>query len=105
VIDWRQRKIPGRLAAARKHRGISQERTAAALGMSLSTYRRWEKRQTRRPMLAYYVNAAHLFDVPLTSLIDDEYLEWTVLDPDTPRGPNHDLYRTNPNRPNLPPAP
>ena len=73
---------PSRLEAARRARGVKQQDLASAIGIGVSTYRRLERKQIPGPPLAYFVNCAMVLDVPITSLIDDEYLLWTQLTDD-----------------------
>lgn len=77
--QWKRLNVGSRLEAARRHRGLRQEDMAPALGVSLSTYRRLENLQLAEPSIRLLSNCAILLDVPLTSLIEDEWCEWAQL--------------------------
>ena len=97
---------PSRLVAARKHRGVSQERMAGAVGLALATYRRLETGENTNPPLRYLVNCALVLRVELSSLIEDEWLEWAQLGnrgPVAPAEPS-EFWLPSRNRPALPPA-
>lgn len=68
------------LAMWRRNRGPTQKRMAEQMGISLATYKRFERGDIARPPLAYFVNASILLDVPLERLIDQRHLEWQPLD-------------------------
>ena len=95
-----------RLVAARKHRGVSQERMAVALGLSLATYRRLETKENPNPQLRYLVNCALLLRVELSSLIEDEWLEWAQLGNRGPAAPAEpsEFWLPSRHRPALPPS-
>jgi DNA-binding XRE family transcriptional regulator len=79
--NWHVYDVRSRLAAARRHRGVTQEEMAAAVGLSLATYRRLENGELPNPPLRYLTNCALALDVELTALLEDEWLQWTAFKP------------------------
>lgn len=63
--DWDRRGVRSRLAVARQSRGLSQERLAPTVGLSLATYRRLEAGRIDNPPLRYLVNCALALGVEL----------------------------------------
>lgn len=55
---------------------------AEQMGLSLPTYKRFDRGEIVRPPLAYFVNASIILEVPLECLIDARYLYWQSLDND-----------------------
>ncbi|MFL5866688.1 MAG: helix-turn-helix domain-containing protein [Thermoleophilaceae bacterium] len=102
---WGQHSVRSRLAAARKHRGVSQIDLARAVGMSLASYRRLETGEMENPGLRYLVNCALALDIELTALIEDEWLEWAVLEERAPTQPPdpRELWRPRQDPPARPP--
>ena len=76
-----QTKIETRLAAWRTKRNITQAELAAAVGMSLTTYRKLERGDFDNPPLRYLVNCSIALDCKLDELLDDRYREWYPFDP------------------------
>jgi transcriptional regulator with XRE-family HTH domain len=82
------------LARVRMARGVTQEELADAIGISLPTYRRLERKGMENPGLRYLVNAALALGVELDVLIEDEWREWMVFDESRPEPPPpDDLWR------------
>ena len=52
---------------------------AEQMGLSLPTYKRFDRGEIKRPPLAYFVNASIILDVPLERLIDPQHLHWQSL--------------------------
>jgi transcriptional regulator with XRE-family HTH domain len=102
--EWRRLDVRSRLAAARRHRGLRQEDVAPAVGLSLSTYRRLENLQLDNPPLRYLVNCAIVLDVPLTSLLEDEWCEWMQFAEHAPAEPPEVSFWPRHDRPALPPG-
>lgn len=88
-----------RLARARMSRGVTQDELAAAIGISVPTYRRLERGQTDNPPLRYLVNAALALGVELDELIEDEWRTWLVLDSRAAAPPAPDEFWRRPYRP------
>lgn len=89
---WAQtsREPQTRLAGVRMKRGATQQRTAAAVGLSLTTYRRLERGEIAHPPLAWLRNLSIAFDVELEEILEPGWGDgWTVLDAraDTPPTP------------------
>jgi len=80
---WAQssRQPQTRLAGVRMKLGATQERTSAAVGLSLTTYRRLERGEIAHPPLAWLQNLAIAFGVELNEILEPGWGEgWTVLD-------------------------
>jgi transcriptional regulator with XRE-family HTH domain len=75
------------LARVRMARGLTQEELAEAIGISLPTYRRLERKDMDNPGIRYLVNAALALGVELDLLIEDEWREWMVFDDKRPAPP------------------
>lgn len=103
--DWRKTDARSRLAAARRHRGISQQDMAGYIGVSIATYRRLENKEIANPGLRYLVNCALVLEIELTALIEDEWLEWADLTDRTPPSPPELPWITRFGWPKQPPAP
>ena len=71
----------------RVERGLTQGKLAAAIGVSLETYRRLERGRIENPPLRYLGNAALVLGVELEALVEDEWRTWAVLSPDAPGPP------------------
>jgi transcriptional regulator with XRE-family HTH domain len=69
-----------RLARARAAKGVTQPRMAAAIGVSLATYRRLESGEQDNPPVRYLSNAALCLGVQLEDLIEDEWRTWATFD-------------------------
>jgi transcriptional regulator with XRE-family HTH domain len=80
-------------------RGVTQEELAAAIGISLPTYRRLERGQAENPGLRYLVNAALALGADLDLLIEDEWREWMVFDRERSAPPAPDEFWRRPYRP------
>ncbi len=65
-----------KLARARMSRGVTQEELAQAVGISVPTYRRLERGETKNPKLRHLVNCAIALGVELHDVIEDEWLQW-----------------------------
>lgn len=104
--DWEEKGVRSRLAAARRARGISQEELASRIGVPIASYRRLENGGIDNPRLGQLVNCAIALEVELTSLIEDDWLEWSKL---REHGPSEPPDKSLPGRrwewPQLPPAP
>jgi transcriptional regulator with XRE-family HTH domain len=74
-----QSDVRTRLAAHRVRRGIRQEDLAAAIGLSLTTYRELETGQMPNPPLRYLTNAAIALDVALDEIVEPEWREWLSI--------------------------
>jgi transcriptional regulator with XRE-family HTH domain len=75
-------------------RGVTQEELAGAIGISLPTYRRLERKDTDNPGVRYLANAALALGVDLDLLIEDEWREWMVFDGTRPAPPRaEDFWR------------
>lgn len=72
------------LARVRMARGLTQEELADAIGISLPTYRRLERKDMDNPGVRYLANAAIALGVELDLLIEDEWREWMVFDEQRP---------------------
>lgn len=92
-------KAESRLARARMARGVTQEELADAIGVSLPTYRRLERKQTGNPGLRYLMNAALALGADLDMLIEDEWREWMVFDQERPAPPAPDEFWRRPYQP------
>lgn len=103
LAEWRKLDVRSRLAAARRHRGVRQEDIAPAVGISLSTYRRLENGQLENPPLRYLVNCAIILEVPLTSLIEDDWLKWEQFAEHAPASPPDLQFWPRHDSPTLPP--
>ncbi|HTU86135.1 MAG TPA: helix-turn-helix transcriptional regulator [Solirubrobacteraceae bacterium] len=84
------------LARVRMARGLTQEELADAIGISLPTYRRLERRDMDNPGLRYLANAAIALGVELDLLIEDEWREWMVFDEQRPTPPHADEFWRRP---------
>jgi transcriptional regulator with XRE-family HTH domain len=84
------------LARVRMARGLTQEELAEAIGISLPTYRRLERKDMDNPGIRYLVNAALALGVELDLLIEDEWREWMVFDHKTPAPPRADEFWRRP---------
>jgi transcriptional regulator with XRE-family HTH domain len=92
-----QAKATTRLARWRIERGIMQKDLAAAIGLSLTTYRELETGAMVNPPLRYLTNAAIALDVELAELIEPEWLEWMRIRGGTSAPPDRDaLWHTAP---------
>lgn len=60
-----------RLASLRKERGLSQQELAKGLGVKLSLVAYYERR-AKNPTLEVANKIARFFDVPISTLLDDE---------------------------------
>ena len=80
-------KAETKLARVRMSRGVTQEELAAAIGLSIATYRRLERATTENPALRYLVNAALALGVALDAMIEDEWRTWWRRFPTDPPGP------------------
>ena len=67
ALYWRD--FAERLRRSRVLRGISEKEAAAALGVSVKTYRKWETGQRHRDNISGVSNFASTFDVSLNWLI------------------------------------
>jgi transcriptional regulator with XRE-family HTH domain len=70
-----------RLASCRAAAGRTQTELAAAIGLSIATYRRLEQGLMPNPPLRYLTNAAMALEVPLDDLIEDDWRRWYEIDP------------------------
>jgi transcriptional regulator with XRE-family HTH domain len=77
-----------KLAHARAKRGVTQPQLAAAIGISLATYRRLERGEQDNPPLRYLSNAAICLDMRLEDLIEDDWRTWATLDQRATRPPD-----------------
>lgn len=85
------------LRALRVARGISQERMATAIGISLATYRRLESGRMINPPLRYLVNAALVLAVELDDVVDPKWRTWLTFDARSPGPPApEDLWTEDP---------
>lgn len=74
--------------------GATQERTAAAVGLSLTTYRRLERGEIEHPPLAWLQNLAIAFDVELEEILEPSWGgAWTVLDAQAAEPPTPGWHR------------
>jgi transcriptional regulator with XRE-family HTH domain len=71
----------------RKRRGVSQDKLAAVICVSRTTYQRLERGEDDNPRLRYYVNAALALGCQLDDLLEDEWCEWKVFDRQYPEPP------------------
>lgn len=78
----------------RKHRGVSQDKLAAAIGVSRTTYQRLERGDDDNPRLRYYVNASLALGCELEDLLEDEWLAWKVFDRQYPQPPAPETFWT-----------
>ncbi|MBV9682012.1 MAG: helix-turn-helix transcriptional regulator [Solirubrobacterales bacterium] len=84
------------LARVRMARGLTQEELADAIGISLPTYRRLERKDMDNPGVRYLANAAIALGVELDLLIEDEWREWMVFDEQRPTPPRADEFWRRP---------
>jgi len=87
------------LARVRMARGLTQEELADAIGISLPTYRRLERKDMDNPGVRYLANAAIALGVELDLLIEDEWREWMVFDEQRPTPPRADEFWRRPYAP------
>nr|WP_272925237.1 helix-turn-helix transcriptional regulator [Streptomyces sp. SID4950] len=66
----RRRAIGERIRTVRRHRKMTQEQVAHAIGADRRSVVRWERGQ-RDPALSMLVQIADVLDVPLALLVDD----------------------------------
>lgn len=75
------REAQTRLAETRMRLGATQKRTAAVVGLSLTTYRRLERGEIEHPPLAWLRNLAIAFDVEVDEILEPDWgMGWTELD-------------------------
>jgi transcriptional regulator with XRE-family HTH domain len=84
------------LARVRMARGLTQEELADAIGISLPTYRRLERKDMDNPGIRYLVNAALALGVELDLLIEDEWREWMGFDEQHPAPPRAEEFWRRP---------
>ncbi len=84
------------LARVRVARGLTQEELAEAIGISLPTYRRLERKDMDNPCIRHLVNAALALGVELDLLIEDEWCEWMVFDDESPAPPRAEEFWRRP---------
>lgn len=72
----------------RNRRGVSQDRLAAAVGVSRTTYQRLERGDHHDPRLRILVNCALALGCELSDLIEDEWREWYEFDVNQPKPPD-----------------
>jgi transcriptional regulator with XRE-family HTH domain len=85
-----QTKVETKIAAWRVRRGMTQAEVAAALGMSVATYWRYERGRIYSPGIRQLSAFAFLFGCELDDLIEDEWrpgylrpgARWTFNPPD-----------------------
>ena len=83
-----------KLARRRLELDISQEELAAAVGMSVTTYRRLEHDQLTDIPLRALNNCALALGVELEDIIEDSWREWADFDKRRPRAPKpEELWR------------
>lgn len=70
-----QTKVETKLAAWRVKRGMTQEELAAAVGLPLSTYRLYERKQVRDPGVITLNRLAYILGCKLTDLVEDDW-DW-----------------------------
>ena len=88
-------KVETKLARWRMRRGLTQDELAAAIGISLPTYRRLERATTDNPPLRYLQNAALALGVELDDVIEDSWRQWKSFSADASRVPDPGrLWRT-----------
>lgn len=66
-----------RIARLRVENGLSQAAVAYAIGLPLSSYRKLERGNQWHPDLCVLVNLSILYEVPLETLLEPAWLEWT----------------------------
>lgn len=84
------------LARVRMARGLTQEELADAIGISLPTYRRLERKDMQNPGLRYLANAALALGVELDLLIEDEWREWMAFDEQRVKPPQPEEFWRRP---------
>ena len=78
----------------RKRRGVSQDKLAAAIGVSRTTYQRLERGDDDNPRLRYFVNASLALGCKLEDLLEDVWLNWKVFDRQHPQPPARETFWT-----------
>jgi transcriptional regulator with XRE-family HTH domain len=78
-----------KLAEIRRSRGISQDRLAALIGISGTTYREMETGKNLNPPIGYLANCALVLGCELEDLIDERYRGWFKRHPDMPGPPEN----------------
>lgn len=73
----------------RRSRGISQDRLAALIGISGTTYREIESGKNANPSIGYLANCALVLECELEELIDSRYRQWYRRHPDMPGPPEN----------------
>jgi len=86
-----------KLAALRVERSVSQKELAQRAGLSERTVQRIESGEQHNPPIRQLVNIAIALNVPLTSILEDEWTEWlpTPLRAEPPKR-NWFKYRLSP---------
>jgi len=73
-----------RLAWARKRSGITQRQLSEITGIPRATLQRLERGEFENPKLRYLVNCSIALGVNLDEVIEDEWLEWLLIDARAP---------------------
>jgi DNA-binding XRE family transcriptional regulator len=82
-----------KLAAARQEAGIPQSELARLTGLSLKTIQRMESGENDNPKLRYLVLCSFVLARDWWALIEDEWLKWGPVTPQTPPRPPTDSER------------
>jgi transcriptional regulator with XRE-family HTH domain len=80
-------------------RGVTQDELAAAVGISVPTYRRLERGQNENPKLRHLVNCAIALGVSLGDVVEESWMEWLPLDAASAEPPARDEFWRRPYRP------
>lgn len=86
--------VPGvtKLEQMRRKRRVSQEKMAAIVGVSRTTYQKLERGTDDNPRLRYYVNASLALRCKLEDVLEDEWLGWMVFDRQFPEPPDPETF-------------
>lgn len=87
-----------RLAEVRRSRGISQDRLAALIGISGTTYREIETGRNLNPPIGYLANRTLVLGCELEELIDPRYRAWYRRHPGMPGPPDDPSVHWNTSR-------
>ena len=80
MVRIARRRPRTKLAARRRQIRLSQRRLSEITGISVRTIQRLELGEVANPPLRYLVNLAMALDIELEAILEDEWLEWMVLD-------------------------
>jgi transcriptional regulator with XRE-family HTH domain len=82
-----RREHSSKLARARIERDVSQLELAHWTGLSRSTIQRLERGAVENPGIRWLSNCALALGVPLSDVLEDDWVGWTEYDPERPAPP------------------